>query len=111
MVANYLNHDLALALDPAGLAQQLGIDPTPGRPTSFVPRPPAHPALLPTGGQVDVSSAPGAAYGPLSPAGAGPAASPSLRQSQELYRKVRAGYRALGVPHRPWWRRRHCVWS
>jgi hypothetical protein len=92
-----LGGDLALALDPVVLARRLGIAPDSWQ--ADLLRSDAHQRILLCCRQAGKSTV--AALLALHAALYRPPAlvlllSPSLRQSQELYRKVRSGYRALG---------------
>jgi hypothetical protein len=89
--------DLALALDPVRLAQRLGLAPDPWQ--ADLLRADARQRILLCCRQAGKSTV--AALLALHAALFAPPAlvlllSPSLRQSQELYRRVRADYRALG---------------
>ena len=98
MAASRLAPDLALALDPARLAERTGVVPDPWQ--AELLRAAARQLLLLCCRQAGKSTAAAvlALHAALYRA---PALvlllSPSLRQSQELYRKVRDGYAALGA--------------
>jgi len=92
-----LGSDLALALDPVALAQRLGLTPDPWQ--ADLLRSDAQQRILLCCRQAGKSTV--SALLALHTALYRPPAlvlllSPSLRQSQELYRKVRSDYRALG---------------
>jgi Terminase large subunit, T4likevirus-type, N-terminal len=99
MAATALAHDLALALDPARLMQACGWQPDPWQ--ADVLRSAASRRLLLCARQAGKSSV--AATLALHTACYAPGAlilllSPSLRQSQELFKKVQDAYRLLGNP-------------
>ena len=98
MPANRLGGDLALALDPVALAQALGLAPDPWQADML--RSESHQRILLCCRQAGKSTV--SALLALHTALYRPPAlvlllSPSLRQSQELYRKVRSDFRALGT--------------
>src|SRR5215216_3736851 len=96
-LSSRLGSDLALALDPVALAQQLRLTPDPWQ--ADLLRSEARQRILLCCRQAGKSTV--SALLALHSALYRPPAlvlllSPSLRQSQELYRKVRSDYRALG---------------
>lgn len=98
MLAETLAADLACALDPVVLARRMGIDPDPWQRDML--RSAAHQVILNCSRQSGKSTvtaclaAHTALYEPGAPV---LLLSPSLRQSSELFRKVKAGLRALGA--------------
>lgn len=98
MLAAALAADLAAALDPVALARRMGIGPDPWQ--GAVLRSPARQLILNCSRQSGKSTvtaclaAHTALYEPGAPV---LLLSPSLRQSSELFRKVKAGLRALGA--------------
>lgn len=89
--------DLALALDPVLLAERLGLEPDPWQSEAL--RSPARRQILLCGrqtGKSTVSSVKAAHTAVYEPGSLVLLLSPSLRQSQELFRKVLNAHRALG---------------